>query len=426
MNININDVVDNYKSDIINLASELIKIPSENAAPNGNEKEAQDYLEKWFKSNHISTDKFNLLDVKDIEKNEAYWPGRNYENRPNLVAFIKGNGKGKSIIFSSHIDTVSRDPIPWNISTPFSGTIIGDKLYGRGAYDMKASLAATALVLKILKDLKIELSGDVYFESVVDEENAGANGTLASRLKGYNADVAIVPEPTMMNICPSTKGGQLFEILFKGLPGVCFGGEEIINPIYNMARIISSFEEKYVKAINDIKELPELFEDEKNLRRIVISKVKAGDLKLGGNIGVPSEAWFEIFIQVLPGYNEEMLHDEIQNFINLSIAENNINQEFSPIIKKTSRFLYPAVSDSNHPILKIIKHQFKEITGKDGNVKGGDISGDMGIFTKYFNIPTVTFGPCGGNAHGKDEWVSINSLIDFTKIILATTLEWCK
>jgi acetylornithine deacetylase len=50
----------------------------------------------------------------------------------------------------------------------------------------------------------------------------------------------------------------------------------------------------------------------------------------------------------------------------------------------------------------------------------------MGIFTKYFNIPTVTFGPCGGNAHGKDEWVSINSLIDFTKIILATTLEWCK
>ena len=89
MNFNVNDLVEEYRDEIIGFASDLIKIPSENIAPDGNEKEVQVFLDKWFKQNKIDSDMFELLDVPGLEKHEAYWPGRNYKDRPNVVGFVK-------------------------------------------------------------------------------------------------------------------------------------------------------------------------------------------------------------------------------------------------------------------------------------------------------------------------------------------------
>ena len=75
------------------------------------------------------------------------------------------------------------------------------------------------IAICILKDLGIELNGDLLFESVVDEENAGSNGTLASRLRGYNADIAIVPEPSMLSVCPACKGGKAYKFITEGKAG---------------------------------------------------------------------------------------------------------------------------------------------------------------------------------------------------------------
>jgi acetylornithine deacetylase len=408
MNLNVSEIINEYKEEAIKLACDLIKIPSENVAPDGHEKEAQLYLMDWFLKNGISVDKFELLSVEGLESHEAYWPGRNYKDRPNVVAFIKGSWSGKSIIFSSHIDTVTRDPIPWVVSGPFSGEVIGDRLYGRGSYDMKAGLAASAIILKIIKDLNIKLSGDIFVESVVDEENAGSNGTLASKLKGYNPDVVIIPEPTNLTICPHPKGGQLFEILFKGRAGVSYGGEDVINPLYNMAKIINKIEE-YERKINKIENPPKFYENDKKPRYVVLAKAKSGDLKLGGNVGIPEEAWLEMF-----------------DFLNQVIESDPSLKKNPPVIKPSSRFLYPAMTDSSHPIFELISKKFIDITGKEPVITGASFACDSFIFNKYFNVPTVNFGLVGGNAHGKDEWFSINSFFDYIKINLAVILEWCK
>ncbi len=63
--------------------------------------------------------------------------------------------------------------------------------------------------MRILHELECQPKGDILFESVVDEEFAGGNGTLAARLRGYNADLALVSEPTRMEICPACLGAFL-------------------------------------------------------------------------------------------------------------------------------------------------------------------------------------------------------------------------
>ena len=84
---------------------------------------------------------------------------------------------------------------------------------------MKAGIASNLFVVETLSELGIELAGDLTFESVVDEEFGGVNGTLAGRLMGYNGDAAILSEPTSTRVCPAQRGGRTVHITFAAPNG---------------------------------------------------------------------------------------------------------------------------------------------------------------------------------------------------------------
>ena len=120
----IDEIVCDYEKEIISLAKDLVKIPSENIVPDGFEKKAQEFLyDKLKHTKYLDLDIFTPLEVKGITDHPAYFKGRNYKDRPNVVGKIKGKSDGKSIIFSSHMDTVTRNPLKWKEDDPFSGKI---------------------------------------------------------------------------------------------------------------------------------------------------------------------------------------------------------------------------------------------------------------------------------------------------------------
>ena len=423
----INDYVKKYEDEIIDLAQNLIKIPSENIAPNGFEKDAQLFLlDKLKEINGIEVDSFTPIEVEGIEKHPAYFKGREYKDRPNVVALKRGSGRGKSVIFSSHIDTVTRNPLPWDTGDPFSGKIVDGKLFGRGSFDMKGILASTVILLKIISDNKIELKGDLIVESVVDEENGGSNGTLASRLRGYNGDVAILPEPSLLTMCPACQGGKAYRVKAEGRAGTGYGGEKLVNPVYGLGALMKSINE-YEKEIN-IKADPKgiFYKEEEKPRTVILDKVQAGDLKPGGNVGVPDSAWFSIFINTLPGYSEEDLDSEFNNFINKVARENSELFPQPPKIEGLTRYLWPYETDPNHPVVSIMKDGLKSFRKEKAVVEGAKFACDGFIFNKYFSIPTIVFGPRGGNAHAQDEYVLVEDLLLLTKVFLYVALKWCK
>ena len=186
--------IDANRERLVSLIRELVRIPSENCPPHGYEYDCQQYVGHFLRQLGWETDIYNLTEVPGLEEHRLFWPGRNYRQRPNVDARCRGTGGGRSLILSGHIDTVPKGTQPWT-RDPFGGTVEENRLYGRGSNDMKAGVATHLFVAESLNHLGLELKGDLIVESVVDEEFGGVNGTLAGRLKGFNADAAVISEP---------------------------------------------------------------------------------------------------------------------------------------------------------------------------------------------------------------------------------------
>jgi len=175
---------------LVDTLAELVRTPSENLPPLGGEQACQRRVGDWLRELDIEPDIYELSEVPELETHPEYWPGREYSGRPNVNGVLKGTGGGRSLILSGHVDTVPADsPVPWSYP-PFGAVVEGGRLFGRGAWDMKAGVAMNLAVLRALRHAGITLAGDLIFETVVDEEFGGVNGTLAGRLRGYNADAA--------------------------------------------------------------------------------------------------------------------------------------------------------------------------------------------------------------------------------------------
>jgi len=421
----VNRLVEDYRGEILRVTQELVRIPSENIAPRGYEKKAQDYIQNFLKRAEVEVDVFTPYEVEGLQEHQAFFPGRDYTDRPNVVALRRGKGNGHSLIFSSHVDVVSPKPLPWKTGDPYSGKLEEGKIFGRGSFDMKGGLVATLFVLKILSDNNVELRGDVIVESVVDEENGGSNGTLASRVKGYNADVAIIPEPTLLEICPACKGGRYYKVETKGVAGTGYGGEKISNPIYLLSPLIQAVEE-FEKTINSNVKTDPLFQEDEKPRPVILDKIQAGDLDPGGNIGIPDQAWFTVFMNFLLEHeNPDAADEEFYDFLDQSIRNDERFHGFKPIYTALSRYLYPFKSDPDHPVVKILSRGVQQFLGSPPVVRGAKFACDGFIFKKYFNTETYVMGPRGGNAHAQDEYVLSEDLVSLTKVFLTTTLEWC-
>src|SRR5262245_52920593 len=130
--------------------------------------------------------------------------------RVSVVGKLAGIGRGKSLMFNAHYDTVGVEEMP----EPFSGAVRDGKLYGRGSYDMKGSLAAQIGAAKALVDAKVPLAGDLLIAAVADEEVASI-GT-ADLVKRYKVDGAVVTEPTALEICLAHKGFVWIEVETHG------------------------------------------------------------------------------------------------------------------------------------------------------------------------------------------------------------------
>jgi len=416
--------IDQKKNELIELTQRLIQIPSENKPPTGYEKKAQEYFAGKHRKLDLSVDLFNPNEVPGITEHIAYLKGREYDDRPNVVSKLKGAGGGRSIILTGHMDTSPKEPMPWGQHGPFSGDIENDKIYGRGGFDMKGGLAASYIAVKAIVEAGLKLKGDVYLESVVDEEYGGANGTLACRLRGYEADAAILTECSCLAICPATRGDKNWKITLKGTPGMPYTGELPINPVYGMAKIIQALR-KYEEIRNEKTEKHPLYMDDPSPLPVLIKKLKAGEVEPHGALGIPIDCWLLVGPQVYPGTSEEEFDEEFFGFMNEVVKSDPELKKNPPTYKSMFRYVEPTEIKRDHPIVKQVEKAYTSITGKPAVVKGAPFPCDGFIFNKYSETPVLVFGPGGANAHAPNEYVYIEDLVVLAKTLAVSIVEWC-
>jgi acetylornithine deacetylase len=149
--------------------------------------------------------------------------------RPNVVGTARGTGGGRTLLLNAHTDTVGVE----GMERPHEPRVETGCLFGRGAYDMKAGLAASMLAVASVR----ELAGDVVLAAVVDEE-AAASGTKALIASELRVDAAIVTEPTGLDVAIAHKGFAGFQIETAGRAAHGSRPERGIDAIARMGPIL--------------------------------------------------------------------------------------------------------------------------------------------------------------------------------------------
>jgi acetylornithine deacetylase len=414
--------VEGNRRAILDLNRELVSIPSENRCPEGDEAAVQRLVERVLSHLGCETDVFLPTDVPGIEEHPAYLSGRSYEGRPNVVGRRRGTGGGRSILFSGHADTVPHGEDRWTVD-PFSGEVRDGRQYGLGIQDMKGGMAAAMMALRCLNELDVRLAGDVTIEMVVDEEFGGANGTLACRLRGYGADIAVVPEPSNMVICPEAQGGGMYRVTFSGRPGRAFGGEELSNPVYAAARFLDIFrryEEHHAAKKADSK----WYAEDPGLPAYV-QGVRAGFGGLEYTDRVPSRCEVDLWIQVYPGTTEEELTEDLTGFYREHAKDDEVLSKTEPRFERLIRYLPGSGIPEGHGIVGVAREASRAVLGEALPVRGAPFACDSFMFNLYSETPALIWGPRGGNAHAPDEYIEVEPFMDLVKTYALTIAEWC-
>src|SRR5688572_8064503 len=156
------------------------------------------------------------LNFDELSKHPAYGEEVERTRGLGLVGTMGKNEGGRSLILNGHVDIVAAgDESRWHYP-PYQGTIVDGRVYGRGALDMKGGLCCALFAAKAIQDAGIQLNGKLMIESVIGEEDGGI-GTLATVLRGYKADGAIIMEPTELIVAPAQAGALSFRVTIPGL-----------------------------------------------------------------------------------------------------------------------------------------------------------------------------------------------------------------
>lgn len=322
--------------------------------------------------------------------------------RPSVVAVACGSGGGRSLMLNAHLDTVGIS----GMERPYDPVVADGRLYGRGAYDMKGSLAACMLVVAAAG--RGGLRGDVVLTAVADEENASI-GTRAV-VERWGADAAIVAEPTGLEVCVAHKGFVWLEVETLGKAAHGSRPDLGLDAIAKMGRVLVELED----LDRSLRSAPS--------HHLLGSGSLHASLIRGGQerSTYPERCVLDVERRTVPGEGRRDVEAEVRRILDrLVAADPDIDAKFrTTLVRETFEVA------ENAPIVATVRRHASVVLGREPRIVGETPWMDAALLASV-GIPTVVFGPGGGGAHATVEWVDLGQLERYLEILLATAEEFC-
>jgi acetylornithine deacetylase len=332
---------------------------------------------------------------------EVVWD-ESVPGRPNVIGLAQGSGGGRSLLLNAHMDTVGIA----GMDRPHDPFIQGNRLYGRGAYDMKGGLAAIMAAGAAAK--KRPLRGDVIITAVADEEFASI-GT-ASITKHWRADAAIVTEPTELNICTAHKGFVWLDIETEGIAAHGSRPDLGVDAIVKMGKVLVSIEE----LDRSLRSTPS--------HRLLGSGSVHASLSQGGQelSSYPNHCFLSVERRTVPGETLQKVEAEISGILGRITAS---DPTFKATVN-TNLVREPFETSLDEPIVKIVLDKTSRLLGHEPIEIGHTGWMDSALLSSA-GIPTVIFGPGGEGAHAVVEWSNLEHVERCAEILTAVAEEFC-
>jgi len=407
-------LIDEEREEIVQTLSRLVQIPT---TP-GKEAEGQKYMHSLYSNLGLKVISLEA-DHEKVSQHKAFIEsGFGFKGRPNIIGILEGEPAAKSLILNGHVDVVPEGPIrEWDFS-PWEGKVAGKKLYGRGALDMKGGLIANYFALKALLKTGLKPKGTVMLQSVIEEEPGGGGGTLACLLEGFTADGLVIPEP-IMKIVVALVGIHYFRVRVVGKPAHAGVAHTGVNAIGKMNQIYQALVELDEKRARENRHSLIEKESERSCH-LCIGTCRAGDWVST----VAGWAELECRISHIPGEKFEEVKNQVHQTINDVAQRDEWMSHHPPEVVWFGLKIEPWEQDPNDPFVVTFKSCADKVLGSNTDIVGFTWSTDT-RFARYFNMPAISFGPNGENAHGTNEYVDLDSVIDCTKTLALFIMEWC-
>ncbi len=356
----------------------------------------------------------------------AYWPGRDYRDRPNVSSLQPGKRGGRSLLLTGHSDTVALGERAWS-KPPFGAEIHDGRLYGLGSIDMKGPLGAMLVLYRALAEQRIGLLGDLSFESVVDEEEGGVNATIAGRLRNGPMDGAVIAEGTDLAVYPAARGVLVTDFIFTGTQGtwleVGTSAGQAADAVRQMGLFLTHVDE--LSASRRAHAVPPLYQSYPDPVPVQVTKVYAGGWGPNVPIAVPAEGRIEVVVQTVPGEQRADVLREQTEWLDSVVGRHPEAFSTRPEMRHRIRWLPPTAIDPSHPLVSTMVSDVTQVIGRQPTVVGAPYACDMFALHQDFNMPALLFGPSGANAHAPDEYVDLASLYTFWESLLLFVTDWC-
>jgi acetylornithine deacetylase len=353
--------------DVIELTRRLVAIDSVNPTlvPGGaGEPEIARFVVAWAEENGLAAE---VLEAT---------PGR-----PSVVV-RKREARGRRLMLCAHLDTVGVE----GMSDPHAPRIDGDRLYGRGAYDMKSGLAAALIACR-------DAEGDVLVAAVADEEHASLG--VREVLVAHTADAAIVTEPTERELIVAHKGFVWIELEIEGRAAHGSRYEEGVDAIVKAGPVLTAIGELDTRLAEHSHPL---------LGR---GSVHASLIEGGAELSsYPARCTIGLERRTLPGETAAQVEAEIA-------ALNRGAKQRTLLVRE------PFEVDPEAEIVRAVA----EAAG-GAELAGAPYWADA-AFIAAAGIPTVMYGAGGAGAHAAEEWVSVADTIAVTETLIAAARGIC-
>lgn len=380
----------------------------------------QDFLYNDYAARGFKMDRF-AMDEAALTAHEGGAPFSAQHSRAPIVVGIHHPKEetGRSLILQHHVDVVPVGPTDMWEYDPYGGQIVGDRMYGRGAGDMKAGAGANVFALEALKRIGLQPAATLYLQSVVEEESTG-NGALQTFLRGYTADAALIPEPEGNKLTRANVGVLWFTVEVRGIPvhvSTMGTGANAIDAAYRVIGSLREVEEKW----NATKDDHPGFEDLDHPINMNIGLIEGGDW----GSSVPAWCKFQVRISLYPGEKaQEKLIEITDHIAAFARSDRFLNQNPPKITQNgfNSEGYYLQPGSEAEAVLGRA-HEAAFGAAMESFTTPAYL--DARVYALYAGIPTLCYGPVAYNVHGFDEYVSLASLRSVTKSMALFIADWC-
>ena len=307
--------------------------------------------------------------------------------RPSVVGVLRGKGGGRSLMLNAHMDTVGEG----GMRDAFKPRVESGRIYGRGAYDMKGSLAA--IMVAAAEARRLDLAGDLIVTAVADEEVASV-GTSAV-LERFTADAGIVSEPTELRLCAAHKGFVWLELEVRGVAAHGSRPDLGVDAIAAAGPILSL-----------VAELDAALRAGPRHPLLGTGSIHASLIEGGQEMSTyPARCLLQLERRTVPGEDGRSVLAELQQVI---AAARRRDPRLEASVRVTLE-RNPSEVSPDSDVARAVGASAGDALGRAAAVVGVSYWMDMALLNEA-GIPTVAFGPSGEGEHADVEWVDCASL----------------